>query len=69
MCIRDRVVAALSVSGFFKDFSPDKIPEISSSLQKIASSISQDLGGYGDVYKRQVLKKPGNFLLISLSLT
>lgn len=42
-----KVVAALSVSGFFKDFSPDKIPEISSSLQKIASSISQDLGGYG----------------------
>jgi len=42
-----KVVAALSVSGFFKDFSPDKLPGILSSLQKIASSISQDLGGSG----------------------
>ncbi|HOQ68270.1 MAG TPA: IclR family transcriptional regulator, partial [Candidatus Atribacteria bacterium] len=42
-----QVVAALSVSGFFKDFSSDKIPEILSSLQKTAASISQDLGAPG----------------------
>jgi len=42
-----QVVAALSISGFFKDFSPDKIPEILSSLQRTVRSISQDLGGPG----------------------
>ncbi|HQE25622.1 MAG TPA: IclR family transcriptional regulator [Candidatus Atribacteria bacterium] len=42
-----QVAAALSVSGFFKDFSSDKIPEILSSLQKTAASISQDLGAPG----------------------
>lgn len=41
----EQVVAALSVSGFFKDFSPDRLPRILSSLQKTASLISHDLGG------------------------
>jgi len=46
-----RVVAALSISGFFKSFSPEKIPVLLASLKETAVSISKDLGGLKDKHR------------------
>ncbi|MDI3543254.1 MAG: hypothetical protein PWP57_858 [Candidatus Atribacteria bacterium] len=56
------VVAALSISGFFKSFSPEKIPVLLASLKETAVSISKDLGGLKDKHRVSSSKNHGNQL-------